>query len=437
MYLLIDSENVANDWINSAIPVLGDVAEKVHIVVFWTKHSQMLTFDQHQILIDKRLSKHVFEYIKVQKQPNQNAKNELDFALSTYLGMKAGSAPIFILSKDKGYLSAIQCVQMIYGEGSPVAVRTIAMIEEMRSYLTDQDQSIQPEQLVQPVQSVQQELLVQPERPAETGVATVTKGIVHPDGTVTVVTNDKVDPEMGLTVTEPTDFCARSFSIKSHVSVYGGKNCSATLFDTIDGTQLLIFDKYTRFRSGDSFHRAFDHVFGNCTSGMKEIVERDLGTHGHGKIIAVVLADLFGKILYDCRKQVSLIDLSTIQTFATDIVCHLCTYHKSMNGIVEHCAEQMKFFIKSYTTDVKKMDMLAHNLLPVCNCYNTIIDMVDTFMGSQSMRETLCDLHTESVLISGLHVFVCRANLQQYCLTLLRGERIDEYEHLKENASNN
>ncbi len=105
---LVDYENVNSLGLNG----IDKLRKTDKIVLFYSDSANTISFAIHDIIMKKQ--------IKIEKYKlNQSEKNALDFQLVTYLGYwvathTAKEHEIFIISKDKGYISAIEfCAEVL------------------------------------------------------------------------------------------------------------------------------------------------------------------------------------------------------------------------------------------------------------------------------------------------------------------------------------
>ena len=93
-YYLIDTENVGSDWIR----LIEKAKAKDRFVLFWTKNSPRVTYQDLQTITDPQIQMEAVQF--------HTGQNALDFQLVSYMGHilnKRAKAQFIIVSKDHGY----------------------------------------------------------------------------------------------------------------------------------------------------------------------------------------------------------------------------------------------------------------------------------------------------------------------------------------------
>ncbi len=131
---LIDYENVNSLGLNG----IDKLRKTDKIVLFYSDSANTLSFTIHDLIMKKQ--------IKIEKYKlNQSDKNALDFQLVTYLGYwvanhTAKEHEIFIISKDKGYISAIEfCAEVLKKNVIMKPSIAIAIGSDVEEKITDED----------------------------------------------------------------------------------------------------------------------------------------------------------------------------------------------------------------------------------------------------------------------------------------------------------
>lgn len=131
---LVDYENVNSLGLNG----IDKLKKNDKIVLFYSDSANTISFAVHDMILQKQ--------IKIEKYKlSQSDKNALDFQLVTYLGYWVANhqnkeSEIFIISKDKGYLSAIEfCSQVLRKEVVLKPSIAVAIGTDVEEHITEED----------------------------------------------------------------------------------------------------------------------------------------------------------------------------------------------------------------------------------------------------------------------------------------------------------
>jgi hypothetical protein len=131
---LVDYENVNSLGLNG----IDKLKRTDKIVLFYSDSASTISFAVHDMIIQKQIRMEKYKL-------NQSDKNALDFQLVTYLGYWVANHQnkeneIFIISKDKGYLSAIEfCSQVLKKTVVLKPSIAIAIGTDVEEHITEED----------------------------------------------------------------------------------------------------------------------------------------------------------------------------------------------------------------------------------------------------------------------------------------------------------
>lgn len=131
---LVDYENVNSLGLNG----IDKLKRSDKIVLFYSDSASTISFAVHDMIMKKQ--------IRIEKYKlNQSDKNALDFQLVTYLGYWVANHQnrdneIFIISKDKGYLSAIEfCSEVLKKKVLLKPSIAVAIGTDIEEHITEED----------------------------------------------------------------------------------------------------------------------------------------------------------------------------------------------------------------------------------------------------------------------------------------------------------
>lgn len=131
---LVDYENVNSLGLNG----IDKLKRSDKIVLFYSDSASTISFAVHDMIMKKQ--------IRIEKYKlNQSDKNALDFQLVTYLGYWVANHQnrdneIFIISKDKGYLSAIEfCSEVLKKKVLLKPSIAVAIGTDTEEHITEED----------------------------------------------------------------------------------------------------------------------------------------------------------------------------------------------------------------------------------------------------------------------------------------------------------